>query len=264
MRRKSLTVGIDVMARCYLSIDFCASSSSCCCIMVANSPSLMIIYSFFSRFCISSSSSLCSAKVRWACLEISALSSGGLEMAITAYHSWGELIYHLFGTYLLQYIFDHQFQKGFLLVLQQCGKYCVIIIGKSTPFEISGFDIDLVDGAQCKCKRKHWFMFYAFPWTCQETDYFRLSCELVRWLTIYKYQELGMVYRAHAGEIEGVASEGGSVSWGGAQTKGEMHKSKLTNKIFLHSDLLTSLIYSLTQLCFTIRKLALQGNEVKL
>ena len=31
-------------------------------------------------------------------LEIAALSSGGLEMAIAAYHSWGELIYHLFGT----------------------------------------------------------------------------------------------------------------------------------------------------------------------
>ena len=34
------------------------------------------------------------------------LSYGGLEMAIAAYHSWGELIYHLFGTDLLQSIFD--------------------------------------------------------------------------------------------------------------------------------------------------------------
>ena len=29
---------------------------------------------------------------------------------------------------------------------------CVIIGGRSTPFEISIFAIDLVDGAQCKCK----------------------------------------------------------------------------------------------------------------
>ena len=39
-------------------------------------------------------------------MEIAALSSGGLGGAITAYHSCGELIYHLFGTYLLRYIFD--------------------------------------------------------------------------------------------------------------------------------------------------------------
>ena len=31
---------------------------------------------------------------------------------------------------------------------------CVIIGGRSTPFEILSFDIELVDGAQCKCKRK--------------------------------------------------------------------------------------------------------------
>ena len=34
-------------------------------------------------------------------------------------------------------------------------EYCVIIGGRSTPFEISSCAIDLVDGAQCKCKRKH-------------------------------------------------------------------------------------------------------------
>ena len=31
---------------------------------------------------------------------------------------------------------------------------CVIIGGRSIPFEISRRAIDLVDGAQCKCKRK--------------------------------------------------------------------------------------------------------------
>ena len=41
-----------------------------------------------------------------------------------------------------------------------------------------------------------------------------------------------------------------SVSWGGAQTKGEAHKSELTNKMFLHSDLLTSLTSSLKPLFY--------------
>ena len=57
--------------------------------------------------------------------------------------------------------------------------------------------------------------------------------------------------------------EGKSVSWGGAQTKGEVHKHKLANKIFFHSDLLKSLNSSLTQLFLTIRKLALRTNEIK-
>ena len=34
------------------------------------------------------------------------------------------------------------------------GEYCVIIGGRSTPFKISSCAIDLVDDAQCKCKRK--------------------------------------------------------------------------------------------------------------
>ena len=36
--------------------------------------------------------------------------------------------------------------------------------------------------------------------------------------------------------VEGVVGELKSVSLGGAQTKAELHKSKLTNKIFLYSD----------------------------
>ena len=39
-----------------------------------------------------------------------------------------------------------------------------------------------------------------------------------------------------------------SASWGGAQTKGEVHKREFTNKMFLHSDFLTSLTSSLTPL----------------
>ena len=54
-----------------------------------------------------------------------------------------------------------------------------------------------------------------------------------------------------------------SVSWGGAQTKGEVHKRKLTNKMFLHSDLLTSLSSSLTPLLFMIKKLAFRTNEIE-
>ena len=72
-----------------------------------------------------------------------------------------------------------------------------------------------------------------------------------------------MVYIAHAGAIEGVLGEGGSISWGVTRKKGEVHKRELTKKMFLHSDLLTSLSSSLIQLFFTIRKLALRGNKVK-
>ena len=92
---------------------------------------------------------------------------------------------------------------------------------------------------------------------------FTLSYELVGWPTIDKYQALDIVYRAHSGDVEGVVGKGKIVSWGVAQTKGEVHKRKLTNKIFLHSDFLTSLSSYLTQLCFTIRKLALRGNGVE-
>ena len=68
---------------------------------------------------------------------------------------------------------------------------------------------------------------------------------------------LEIFYRAHARGVEGVLGEGGSVSWGGAGTKGEVHKHEITKNMFLHSDLLTSLSSSLTQIFFIIRKLAL-------
>ena len=111
MRSNDFPVGVDVMACCSFSIDFCASSSSWCCIIVANSPSLMIICSFFFRLCTSSYSSHCSVKVSWESLEISVLSSGGLDMAIAAYNSWGELIYILIGTYLLRSILTVSFEQ---------------------------------------------------------------------------------------------------------------------------------------------------------
>ena len=53
-----------------------------------------------------------------------------------------------------QPIFDRQFRKVVLLVLQQCDRDCVVFSGRSTPLKISSCNIDLVDGAQYKCKFK--------------------------------------------------------------------------------------------------------------
>ena len=74
------------------------------------------------------------------------------------------------------------------------------------------------------------------------------------------------------GHRKKVVGEGKSVSWRGSQTKGEGRECKLTKNMFLHSDLLKlclkkntpSLSSYLTQPCFTIRKLALQVNVVKI
>ena len=68
-----------------------------------------------------------------------------------------------------------------------------------------------------------------------------------------------------------VVGEGESVSWGGARTKGNGRECELTKKMFLQSDLLKlclkkngiSMSSSLTQLFFTIKKLALQTNDIK-
>ena len=134
------------MVCCYFSINLRALSSSCCCIIVASSTSLIIICYLSSRLCTSSSSSCCSSKASWASL--------------------GELIYHLFGTDFLQSIFDGQFRKKILLVLQQCRKDLVVIGGRSKPFVYRcpymviftvWVDIGMcywpriwVDGVQCK------------------------------------------------------------------------------------------------------------------
>ena len=83
---------------------------------------------------------------------------------------------------------------------------------------------------------------------------FTLSCELVGWPTIAKSEVLDIVYRVHAGAVEGVVGEGENVSWGGAQTKGEGHKHELTKKN-LNSDMLTSLSSSMKKLCLWLEKL---------
>ena len=72
-------------------------------------------------------------------------------------------------------IFVLQFRKVVLLVLQKYGDDCVIIRGRWTPFEILGCAVDLVDCAKFKCKRKRWFVFYAFLWNSRVTDYFQIS-----------------------------------------------------------------------------------------
>ena len=93
---------------------------------------------------------------------------------------------------------------------------------------------------------------------------FSISCEIFGWLNIAKYQALVIFYRTHDGAVEWLVGEDKNFSWEGAQIKGEMHKRKFTKEMFLRSDFLTSLIYSLKQLCLTIRKIALQVNGVKI
>ena len=68
--------------------------------------------------------------------------------------------------------------------------------------------------------------------------------------TIAKSQGVEIFYSAHYGAIEGAVGEGKSVSQGGAQTKGKVHKRELSNKMFLYSNLLTSLSSSLTPLFY--------------
>ena len=114
MRCKAFPVGVDVVSCCYFSVNFCALSSSCCCIIVTSSSSLVIVCYLSSRFCTFSSPIRCSAKASWASL--------------------GELIYHLFGTDLLRYIFNPQFRKVFLLMLQICSEGCIAVGGRSKPF----------------------------------------------------------------------------------------------------------------------------------
>ena len=133
-RSKAFPVGVDVTTHCSFSINFCASSSSWCCIIVEKLPYLMVICSFFSRFCNSSSLSRCSANASWASLE-TVLTSGGIDMAIAAYHSWGELIYHFFGTDLLRSIFNLFLTVSFEKLSSSCCSNTAIIASLSVAGE---------------------------------------------------------------------------------------------------------------------------------
>ena len=73
---------------------------------------------------------------------------------------------------------------------------------------------------------------------------FRLSCELVGWLTILGFPVnlladwlLPNLKRWESSTPQ-VVGEGESVSWGVSKTKGEMSEWKITKNIFLRSDLL--------------------------
>ena len=114
-------------------------------------------------------------------------------------------------------IFDCHFRKKPPLVLQHCNETCVVISGRSKTSEILGCAIDLVDGAKCKCKRKCWFVFYAFLWTCQETDYFRLSCELVGY-----YSQIPNVVKFLRRTYRGC--------WRGGRWKGKCQLVRCTNQ----------------------------------
>ena len=92
---------------------------------------------------------------------------------------------------------------------------------------------------------------------------------------------LEIFYRANGGSVEVLADrnrhrrkvvgEEKSVSWGGARTKGKGRECGLTKKMFFHSDLLKlclkkngiSMSSSMTQLFFTVRKLALRTYDIK-
>ena len=93
---------------------------------------------------------------------------------------------------------------------------------------------------------------------------------------------LEIVNHANGASVEGLADrighrrkvlgEGKSVSWGCPRTKGKGRECELTKEMFLHSDLLklcmkkntTSLIFSLSQLFLTIRKILLRTNKIKI
>ena len=93
---------------------------------------------------------------------------------------------------------------------------------------------------------------------------------------------LKIVYRANWASVEGLGDrnrhirklvgEGESVSWGITRTKGKGRECELTKHMFLHSDLLKLCLkkkHNITDFfpdttIFTIRKLALQVNRVKI
>ena len=74
--------------------------------------------------------------------------------------------------------------------------------------------------------------------------WFRISCELVGWLTILGFPVnlsgdwLFPNIKRWEFSTTKVVGEGESVCWGGTQTKVEMHECKLIINMFLHGDLL--------------------------
>ena len=56
-----------------------------------------------------------------------------------AYHLWGDLIYHLFGTDLLRYIFDRQFQKIYSFWCKNATRIVFLSVAGRNPSLMDGF-----------------------------------------------------------------------------------------------------------------------------
>ena len=150
-------------------------------------------------------------------------------MAIDAYNSCGDLIYHLFGTDLLRFIFDLILTVSFEKLSSLCCNNTESIVSSS----LAGQHLSRYPAVTLTS-----YMVRNINVNVNVDFFFTLFCELVGRLTILgfpvnlsatiaKSQALEIVYRTHAGAIEGVVGEVKSFSWGGARTKDEVHKRKL-------------------------------------
>ena len=167
------------------------------------------------------------------------LSSVGIEMAITAYHSWREMIYHLFWTDLLGSIFDLFPSVRSETLSSWCCNNVAMISSLSVAAEhLSRYRYVPLTS----------YMVRNVNVNVSNDLCFMRSCEISGWLTISKYQLLEIVYHAHDRAVEGVVGKGKIVIWEGAWTNDELNKRELTNKMFLHSEFLISLSSSLTTL----------------
>ena len=153
-------------------------------------------------------------------------------MAIAAYHSWREMIYHLFGTDLLWSISNLFLSVSFeKLSFWWCNNTAMIVSLSVIVEHLSRYqDVSLTS-----------YMMHNVNVNVNNYLCFTLSCEAFGWRTIAKYQALEIFYHSHSGAVEGVVGEDKSVSWGGAQNKVKLHKRERTNKMLLHSGLLISL-----------------------
>ena len=106
---------------------------------------------------------------------------------------------------------------------------------------------------------------------------FSISCELVGWLTILGFPVnlsgdwlLPNLKRWKLSTAQ-VLGEEKSVTWGGAQTKGEVHECKLTKNMFFNSDLMQLRLKKQWKITgffpdttgFYHLKIALLTNEIK-
>ena len=111
-------------------------------------PSLIIIYSFLSIFCTSSSSSRCSSKTSWSSLEIFLLSSGGLEMEIVIIipeESWSNIFLERICCYLFLTVSFKTFSSS-----------CCNNVARIALFSMAGRNPSLIDGIIWDIGLCHW------------------------------------------------------------------------------------------------------------